>query len=162
MNVIEGATIVVAVNVRGPSGAPIDADPGSVSGVLAIAPSIVPSVVKSAVGEYLLTFAGISPALTPGQTSKVTVSGTISGAAFPAWEIPILVVDAPAEVEIPREIPFESLGSMPRKVSAGSESVEEHSLPDQIAFQRYLKSQQAAGESESLPIRTFRQTHGRP
>ena len=162
MNVIEGATIVVVVNVRGPSGAPVDADTGTVSGVLAASPSIVPSVVKSSVGEYLLTFAGISPALTPGQQTKVTVSGAINGAAFPTWEIPILVVDAPNEIEIPREIPFESLGSMPRKVAAGSESVEEHSLPDQIAFQRYLNSQKAGTDPESLPIRTFRQTHGRP
>lgn len=162
MNVIEGATCVVAVNVRGPSGAPVNADPGTVSGVLAIAPSIVPSVVNSSVGEYLLTFAGISPALKPGQQTEVTVSGAISGAAFPTWKIPILVVDAPGEVEVPREVPFESLGSVPRKVSAGSESVEEHSLPDQIAFQRYLNSQKAATDPESLPIRTFRQTHGRP
>lgn len=51
----------------------------------------------------------------------------------------------------------------PRAVQAGTERVEEHSLPDQVAMSKHL-AQQSAGKAGNNPVQfpRFRMTHGRP
>lgn len=68
----------------------------------------------------------------------------------------------PAEESVGEPATLDDIAGAPRIVQAGTERIEEHSLKDQIEYQKYKASQLAGASGAALPVRQWRQTHGRP
>jgi len=62
------------------------------------------------------------------------------------------------------ELPIEDAANMPRRTVIGGETVEEHSLPDRIAFDNHQAAQDAAANMQPgrSMLRRTRLTHPRP
>lgn len=153
MDVLPGSTCKVFVNVM-VAGGPVEPDGDTVSGVLSSHPDAVPEILKTGTGQYTLTFFGLCPALEDGNSLECAVSGAIGGDAWTPFAIPLVVV---------ADGSLAGAAARPRVVQAGTERIEEHSLKDQIEFDRYQKQQQAqAATPGAIPVLRWRQTHGRP
>lgn len=166
MQVFSGASIAIPINVI-VNGNHIDADADTITGVLSTNPTVVPTVQRTGQGRYTLTFAGLEPPLQAGAAAKVTISGTIGGTAWSPYDLALAVL--PSEnatgTEDSEPVTLEEMAQRPRVVQAGSERIEEHSLKDVIALQRY--ADQKANQTKTpggagWPVLTWRAINERP
>lgn len=152
MQVFAGSVCQVFVEV-GVAGVPIDPDGPTIAAALSGFPAAVSTISRTAVGKFTVTFTGV--VLNAGDSLTCTVTGTIGGAPF-SQNIPIEVVAATGAT-------LEAMAQRPRVVQAGTERIEEHSLRDQIEFDKYQTQKKAqAAQPGTLPVLRWQQTHGRP
>lgn len=90
---------------------------------------------------------------------QILITAVISGSTFEkiyTFQVRALAVEAPAAEEDPDTLAESILANAqgPQSASADGQSAAQHSLPDQIAADQYLKSKDVAGSPASA-LRTY-------
>ena len=164
MQAAAGTTLEVPIQVV-VDGDHVDPDGNTVTAVLSSHPSASPTITRRGVGRYVASWSGLDPQLTSGTTVYVDVDGAISGDAWTTWQISINI--EPSVQQLSDGDTLDELASLPKKTQTGSEMTEEHSLADQIAYDKHkaTKGSRTAEPEEGrtgLPIFRSRFRHGRP